>query len=83
MIATKLQLFECGCCGSYHFDDLPELLPDNSNLANVLLVSDCRYDAGRFACAEDAAERLGVPVDTIEEINLDDPEHPDYEEKDI
>lgn len=59
------RLLECGCCGQFH--PAASLLPGGS--ANYK--NDCRYDANRFACAEDYTERTGK---TAVEVWLDEQE---------
>jgi hypothetical protein len=51
-----IRLLECGCCGCYH----PENSFQPGGSANYM--NDCRYDANRFANAEDFTERTGLPA---------------------
>jgi hypothetical protein len=58
-----LQLYHCGCCNCYH---------------RVWFGGDCRDDAERFACPEDAAERLGISPFDVEVVwDYADPEDDD------
>ena len=56
MSKAHVRLLECGCCGQFHLDG--PLLPGGS--ANYR--NDCRYDANRFAGAEDYEARTGLPA---------------------
>lgn len=76
--ATQVKIYECGCCGQFHLNELP---PEaNRSLHDFLRVADCRYDAGRFAGFEDAAEKLGIPEDSIVEVSIHDEDHPFFDE---
>ena len=51
--AEIVRLLECGCCGEFHPEG--ELEPGGS--ANYQ--NDCRFDANRFASAEEYEARMG------------------------
>ncbi len=60
------RLYECAQCGEYH--EQQDLA--GKPLGEALTLGDCRNDDNRYTGAEDFAERRGVAVADVEEIEL-------------